>query len=330
MIVCSKCGASNGPGSAECRMCGSQLTQSDAAATQALGIDSRYTTVVSQNLKTNHGTASLTECLVCPECQTIGQIGWLFCPQCGKEVDASFLRTTERPDQNATIEAAMSPDLETVQISFQDLVSQRRPEAAQPAAGNRDQAAPIQPQPAEWRLEPELPQPATPVQPMRNPIDSGSPVANSSNGAGEKEPNAPAPALGHETVACTECGSDNDSKYSFCLSCGAGLPVTKTVVMASIRTQAKPRLRLLVLGEASGPTYEIKDEARIGRTEGSITFPRDNFMSTSHARVVKRGADFILVDEASSNGTFIKVKSETKLEPGDVILVGGQLLRYEA
>ena len=149
------------------------------------------------------------------------------------------------------------------------------------------------------------------------------------NVAADELPNALVLDTTGKRVACTECGGENSTDYFFCLSCGASLPVSKTVVMASAPNRSKPRLRLLVEGGASGPTYDIKNEARIGRTEGSITFPHDAFMSSSHARVVKREADFVLIDEASSNGTFIKVKNEIKLEPGDVILVGGQLFRFE-
>jgi pSer/pThr/pTyr-binding forkhead associated (FHA) protein len=100
--------------------------------------------------------------------------------------------------------------------------------------------------------------------------------------------------------------------------------------MASIAHPNQPLLRLLVQGGGAGPTYEIRNESRIGRTEGTITFPHDQLMSSNHARVFRSGAEYFLIDEASSNGTFIKVKKETKLEPGDVILVGGQLFRFEA
>jgi hypothetical protein len=165
---------------------------------------------------------------------------------------------------------------------------------------------------------------------MRQQIEEASGSAPSPNGAADKSANALAPDSENRTAACTECGAFNSPDYLFCLSCGASLPVNKTVVMASTPNRIKPRLRLLVQGGLSGPTYEIKNEARIGRTEGSITFPNDAFMSSSHARVVKRDADFMLIDETSSNGTFIKVKNETRLEPGDVILVGGQLFRFEA
>jgi hypothetical protein len=247
-------------------------------------------------------------------------------------VDNSFLQVMERPIEVPTNETMFSEQtlaenpLKTVAVQMQS-------REAWPVAGDYEHAPPIPQQVPKWSPEAQPREQWTSPReqpPMQQPINQPSASANNSNGAADKEQNASAPTEERTTVACTECGSYNSSDYSFCLNCGASLPVTKTVVMASIAGRVKPRLRLLVPGEASGPTYQIKDEARIGRTEGSITFPHDSFLSSSHARIVKRGPDFLLIDEASSNGTFIKVKSETKLEPGDVILVGGQLLRFEA
>lgn len=362
MIACARCGASNGLGMTECRMCGSALTQSDAAGSRAPAGDPLDTTMVFKNLRTQPGTAGLTECLICPDCQTIGQIGWLFCPQCGKEVDASFLRTTDRPDQSTTIEATMSPEAAQAQISIQAQQvpmppvqvplqsvaphqeapkdSQHSPNDAHSAFETRQHAAAFQPEAPRWPRDSwsehgapaqaeSGPRAWTPEPPAQSPGEHRSASAGSSNGATANDASGSTSDV-EDKVTCAECGSDNSAHYSFCLNCGESLPVTRTVVMASIRTPASPRLRLLVQGESSGPTYEIKNETSIGRTEGTITFPRDNFMSSCHARIIKRGADFMLIDEASSNGTFIKVKSETKLESGDVILVGGQLLRYEA
>jgi FHA domain-containing protein len=306
-------------------MCSTPLVQSDVPGLDALGGDSLHTTVVFKNLKTQQGTGSLMECLICPECQTINHLGWLFCPQCGKQVDASFLQTMELADQAPTMVADMAPPqrpLQTAVAQNQSPEAQRAADTGADPQGFPQQSAQVSPQPR--------PQPANPDLPRREPAEQPAVSANSSNGAADREPNAPAPAIQHTTVACAECGSDNYADYAYCLNCGASLPVTKTIVMASIAHRLKPRLRLLVQGGVSGPTYEIKNEARIGRTEGSITFPHDSLMSSTHARVFKSDADFILVDEASSSGTFIRVKSETKLEPGDVILVGGQLFRFEA
>lgn len=329
MTNCSKCGAANKPGVAECRMCSNPLPQSDVSSPDVLGVELLDTTAVFKNFKTQRGTDSLMECIVCPACQTINQLGWLFCPQCGKKVDSSFLHTMQPPDQAPTIMTDKPQDRAPTQSAPKSVASQIESQNAQPASPQEQDARSIvQQRLAETQPAQEWTSPS--VQPMRQQIEkpSGSPVSPKVV-AGESA-NALAAHPKNKTVACTECGAENGIEYFFCLHCGARLPVTKTVVMMSTPNRIKPRLRLLVEGGTSGPTYEIKGEARIGRTEGTITFPHDAFMSISHARIVKRDADFVLIDEASSNGTFIKVKSETKLEPGDVMMVGGQLFRFEA
>lgn len=350
LIICAKCGAASALGTTECRMCSNPIDQPDVPDLESLGEESLHTTVVFKNLMTQQGTGSLMECLICPECQTINHLGWLFCPQCGKQVDATFLQTMERADQAPTMVSNKVPPrnpLQTVVAQSQstealhsaetcaDPLSSPQQSAQTPPQPQPQQTAQASPQPqpqqsAQVSPQSQPQQPAIPDLPKQHPSEQPSVSAVSSNGATEREPSVPAPAIQETTIACAECGFDNNSEYSYCLSCGTSLPVTKTIVMASIAHPVKPRLRLLVQGGGSGPTYEIKNEARIGRTEGSITFPHDSLMSSNHARVLKSGADFILIDEASSNGTFIRVKRETKLEPGDVILVGGQLFRFEA
>jgi pSer/pThr/pTyr-binding forkhead associated (FHA) protein len=83
-------------------------------------------------------------------------------------------------------------------------------------------------------------------------------------------------------------------------------------------------------GGESGEVYILKSETVIGRTQGDISFAFDELMSSKHGRIVRRGEDFIYIDEDSRNGTFIKIKKEIRLEPGDVLLIGKQLFRFEA
>jgi len=103
----------------------------------------------------------------------------------------------------------------------------------------------------------------------------------------------------------------------------------QTMVISSQAAPAKGRLHLVMEGGQPGEIYELSDDTVIGRTNGDITFPHDGFMSGRHARIEQRGASFILTDEASRNGTFIKLKDEVELKPGDMILVGKQLFRFE-
>jgi pSer/pThr/pTyr-binding forkhead associated (FHA) protein len=91
----------------------------------------------------------------------------------------------------------------------------------------------------------------------------------------------------------------------------------------------KGRLHLVMEGGQPGEVYDLEDATVIGRSNGEITFPHDGFMSGRHARIERKGNAFVLTDEGSRNGTFIKIKGEVELKPGDTILVGKQLFRFE-
>jgi hypothetical protein len=122
----------------------------------------------------------------------------------------------------------------------------------------------------------------------------------------------------------------NAADGSFCSSCGAAIKVAKTIVMSSVPAPSRGKLHLIMEGGQTGEVYDLKDETVVGRTAGDITFPHDGFMSGRHARIVRRGSSFTLTDEDSRNGTFIKIKGETELKSGDMILIGRQLFRFEA
>jgi pSer/pThr/pTyr-binding forkhead associated (FHA) protein len=78
-----------------------------------------------------------------------------------------------------------------------------------------------------------------------------------------------------------------------------------------------------------GEAFDLRAETIIGRVQGDITFAHDGFMSGRHARIVQDGDDFVLHDEGSRNGVFVRIKKEVRLEPGDYILIGRQLFQFE-
>jgi pSer/pThr/pTyr-binding forkhead associated (FHA) protein len=65
----------------------------------------------------------------------------------------------------------------------------------------------------------------------------------------------------------------------------------------------------------------------LGRERGDILFPKDGFVSGSHAVLSDRNGRAFLKDLGSSNGTFIRVKQDTPLRAGDLFLLGRNLLR---
>jgi pSer/pThr/pTyr-binding forkhead associated (FHA) protein len=101
------------------------------------------------------------------------------------------------------------------------------------------------------------------------------------------------------------------------------------MVMSSVGAPPKGKLHLVMEGGQQGEVFDLGDITVVGRAQGDITFPHDGFMSGRHARIERRGASFVLVDEGSRNGTFIKINGEVELKPGDMVLIGKQLFRFE-
>ncbi|WP_148263932.1 FHA domain-containing protein [Chloracidobacterium thermophilum] len=144
---------------------------------------------------------------------------------------------------------------------------------------------------------------------------------------------SPAAGGAADTVVCDQCGKINPATNSFCAGCGAPLPspLMKTIVRTSERPPTRvARLCLIQEGGGDGEVYEIKgDELTIGRNSGDIRFPHDGYMSGRHARIIRRGDEFILQDDNSRNGTFKKIDGPVTLKSGDILLIGKQLFRFE-
>jgi pSer/pThr/pTyr-binding forkhead associated (FHA) protein len=101
-------------------------------------------------------------------------------------------------------------------------------------------------------------------------------------------------------------------------------------IFGSAPREAWGRLRqLTIAGTARDVWHLTRPELVLGREEGDVTFPDDEFMSRRHAAVKRVGSKARLEDLGSSNGTFVRVRGERKLEPGDLLRIGDQLLRYE-
>jgi pSer/pThr/pTyr-binding forkhead associated (FHA) protein len=101
-------------------------------------------------------------------------------------------------------------------------------------------------------------------------------------------------------------------------------------IFGSAPREAWGRLRqLTIAGTARDIWHLTRPELVLGREEGDVTFPDDEFMSRRHAAVKRVGSKARLEDLGSSNGTFVRVRADRKLEAGDLLRIGDQLLRYE-
>ncbi len=75
--------------------------------------------------------------------------------------------------------------------------------------------------------------------------------------------------------------------------------------------------------------YLSRPEVVLGREEGDIIFPDDEFMSRRHAQISRAGGRPRLLDQNSSNGTYLRLRGDRELRPSDVLRMGDQLLRFE-
>jgi pSer/pThr/pTyr-binding forkhead associated (FHA) protein len=82
-------------------------------------------------------------------------------------------------------------------------------------------------------------------------------------------------------------------------------------------------------GVAHDVFYLSRDQVVIGREQGDIVFSDDQFMSRRHAHLSLHGSDVQLEDLGSSNGTFVRLRDDHLLVPGDVMRIGNVLLRFE-
>jgi pSer/pThr/pTyr-binding forkhead associated (FHA) protein len=102
-------------------------------------------------------------------------------------------------------------------------------------------------------------------------------------------------------------------------------------LMGSIPKEAWARLKLLTTaGTARDVWYLTQPTLTLGREEGTMIFPDDEFMSRVHLTLRRVGSRVRLEDQGSSNGTFVRVRGERLLEAGDILRIGEQVLRFDA
>lgn len=96
---------------------------------------------------------------------------------------------------------------------------------------------------------------------------------------------------------------------------------------------AAPRYARLVQRTVEGVARDVfylgRDETTLGRESGDLVFTSDPFMSRRHAALFRDTHGFAIKDLGSSNGTFVALRAEAPLEPGDHLRVGQHLFRLD-
>src|SRR5579859_27167 len=76
--------------------------------------------------------------------------------------------------------------------------------------------------------------------------------------------------------------------------------------------------------------FERKQAATtIGRTQGDVRFPEDQFLSPLHAKLSWEEDRLEVRDLGSRNGTWVFLEGPYRLTDGDLILIGSQVLRFK-
>jgi pSer/pThr/pTyr-binding forkhead associated (FHA) protein len=135
--------------------------------------------------------------------------------------------------------------------------------------------------------------------------------------------------LAPATLRCTGCGTENPAGARFCGDCG--MPQQAPVAPLEPRAAPLSRFHLLQLRDdgSDGNTTQLPlAEFVIGR-EGDLAFPADPLLSPRHAKITASGEAVQIEDLQSLNGTFLKLRNEHRLQLGDTLILGRQLLRFE-
>jgi hypothetical protein len=88
------------------------------------------------------------------------------------------------------------------------------------------------------------------------------------------------------------------------------------------------RIALVIGRDTTGNAFPVPEAGlHLGRERGDVLFPEDGYVSGLHCRLAWENGRAMLTDLGSSNGTFIRLKEETDVRSGDVLLMGQQLFR---
>ena len=146
---------------------------------------------------------------------------------------------------------------------------------------------------------------------------------------------------------CPECGIRNSEGASFCVRCGASLladqPESATTMSYLPGDEdGEPNTLAAIAGDEaclvirsgggrSGETYPLRGaQVTIGRHPDADIFLDDVTVSRDHARVVREGDDWVIVDEGSLNGTYVNRHRGERavLSDGDELQIGKYKLTF--
>ncbi len=164
-------------------------------------------------------------------------------------------------------------------------------------------------------------------------------------------------------VVCSRCNGASDATMLYCQFCGASLRPDLARSRGSVAPAVAPgradaaqlaeayaaerggsrggsygataevsgRLVTIARDGAEGASYPLSgDQLDIGREEGNILLREDAYVSPRHLRLARREDGWYAKDLGSINGIFLRLRKPHALTDGDLLLIGLQVLRFEA
>lgn len=141
---------------------------------------------------------------------------------------------------------------------------------------------------------------------------------------------------------CPVCGGALPADSGACPSCGfktQGTTQSFTPISfvdePSAKPEAEPARRAVlrvVRGPQTGITFELgKDHLTVGRNPQCDIFLNDMTVSREHANIDFEGGSWVITDQNSFNGVWVKNTSVSKhvLAPGEIVQIGAFCLQFE-
>jgi pSer/pThr/pTyr-binding forkhead associated (FHA) protein len=155
-------------------------------------------------------------------------------------------------------------------------------------------------------------------------------------------PPGPAPAMAAGPRKCPQCGSDVPPNFKFCGVCGSAVAAAAPAPAAPAYGGApaggfgaapaqQPRaiITLIRPDGSEGGTFPLREgENKIGRDHGLI-FENDGYLSPTHCDLIVSGGSAVVRDLDSLNGVFVRMTGEEEIQPGQIIRMGQELLRFD-
>jgi pSer/pThr/pTyr-binding forkhead associated (FHA) protein len=108
-------------------------------------------------------------------------------------------------------------------------------------------------------------------------------------------------------------------------------PKPKGTAVFSAKATGGVTPKIAVIDDAGNvrQTFDIDhDDMTVGRIDGDFRFPSDPYLSPMHAQFSYRDGQLYIRDLGSRNGTWVYIDAPYRLQDGDTILVGSQIIRF--